>query len=193
MTAQVRAAHARKEEARAKVEDLLGGGFDYDALRQMAKRAHEELRHAKDAGGSLTSRGFELGTSKSTRQNPPVFAAGAKASTLARSGAQRQGPFARGAVYAPPPSHRGVRGLDDDAAIYFEDAVLNPALELDPDASVEGFRAAIAAEVSARIAASKGAVKAEATQLYKASASGCLLYTSPSPRDVEESRMPSSA
>ena len=37
-------AHARKEEARAKVEDLLGGGFDYDALRQMAKRAHEELR-----------------------------------------------------------------------------------------------------------------------------------------------------
>ena len=124
-----------------------------------------------------SSRGFELGTqSKSTRQNPPVFAAGAKASTLARSGAQRQGPFARGAVYAPPPSHRGVRGLDDDAAIYFEDAVLNPALELDPDASVEGFRAAIAAEVSARIAASKGAVKAEATQLYKASASGAYAW-----------------
>ena len=60
----------------------------------------------------------------------------------------------------------------DDDAVAFEDAILNPALELDPDASVEGFRAAIAAEVSARIAASKGAVKAEATQLYKASASG---------------------
>ena len=28
---------------------------------------------------------------------------------------------------------------------------------------------------------------------YYISVSGCLLYTSPSPRDVEESRMPSSA
>ena len=69
-----------------------------------------------------------------------------------------------------------MRGLDDDAVRYFEDAILNPALELDPDASVEGFRAAIAAEVSARIAASKGAVKAEATQLYKASASGAYAW-----------------
>ena len=32
-------------------------------------------------------------------------------------------------------------------------------------------------------------VKAQMTQWYR----GCLLYTSPSPRDVEESRMPSSA
>ena len=28
---------------------------------------------------------------------------------------------------------------------------------------------------------------------YKLNTKGCLLYTSPSPRDVEESRMPSSA
>ena len=28
---------------------------------------------------------------------------------------------------------------------------------------------------------------------YKLKGIGCLLYTSPSPRDVEESRMPSSA
>jgi len=28
---------------------------------------------------------------------------------------------------------------------------------------------------------------------YEAQGMGCLLYTSPSPRDVEESRMPSSA
>ena len=28
---------------------------------------------------------------------------------------------------------------------------------------------------------------------YKKAHNGCLLYTSPSPRDVEESRMPSSA
>ena len=167
MTAQVRAAHARKEEARSKVEDLLGGGFDYDALRQMAKRAHEELK--------APIGGFELGTSKSRTPNP-VFAAGAKASTLVRPAPARQGPFARGAVYAPPPSSRGTRGVDDDAVRHFEDAVLNPALELDPDASVEGFRAAIAAEVSARIAASKGAVKAEATQLYKASASGAYAW-----------------
>ena len=33
---------------------------------------------------------------------------------------------------------------------------------------------------------------AEYNGAYKAS-KGCLLYTSPSPRDVEESRMPSSA
>ena len=32
-----------------------------------------------------------------------------------------------------------------------------------------------------------------AIQLYLSYRYGCLLYTSPSPRDVEESRMPSSA
>ena len=30
-------------------------------------------------------------------------------------------------------------------------------------------------------------------RIYGGTVSGCLLYTSPSPRDVEESRMPSSA
>ena len=63
----------------------------------------------------------------------------------------------------------------DDEAAYFEDAVLNPALELDPDATIEGFKAAISAEISARIAASKSAVKAEATQLYKANVVGSNL------------------
>ena len=36
-------------------------------------------------------------------------------------------------------------------------------------------------------------VVALAATLLGTPASGCLLYTSPSPRDVEESRMPSSA
>ena len=37
-------------------------------------------------------------------------------------------------------------------------------------------------------------VPTESTDLYDYDAEGtCLLYTSPSPRDVEESRMPSSA
>ena len=33
----------------------------------------------------------------------------------------------------------------------------------------------------------------EAAELAQVTLKGCLLYTSPSPRDVEESRMPSSA
>ena len=86
-----------------------------------------------------------------------------------------QGPFDRGSVYAPPNrTSAHVAHIDDEAA-YFEDAVLNPALELDPDATIEGFKAAISAEVSARIAASKSAVKAEATQLYKANVVGSNL------------------
>ena len=87
----------------------------------------------------------------------------------------KQGPFDRGSVYAPPTrTSAHVAHIDDEAA-YFEDAVLNPALELDPDATIEGFKAAISAEVSARIAASKSAVKAEATQLYKANVVGSNL------------------
>ena len=86
-----------------------------------------------------------------------------------------QGPFDRGSVYAPPTrTSAHVAHIDDEAA-YFEDAVLNPALELDPDATIEGFKAAISAEISARIAASKSAVKAEATQLYKANVVGSNL------------------
>ena len=34
---------------------------------------------------------------------------------------------------------------------------------------------------------------AAAADAFQVQAAGCLLYTSPSPRDVEESRMPSSA
>ena len=87
----------------------------------------------------------------------------------------KQGPFDRGSVYAPPTrTSAHVAHIDDEAA-YFEDAVLNPALELDPDATIEGFKAAISAEISARIAASKSAVKAEATQLYKANVVGSNL------------------
>ena len=42
----------------------------------------------------------------------------------------------------------------------------------------------------------KGELKDTVTKLFKPTIAinpGCLLYTSPSPRDVEESRMPSSA
>ena len=35
--------------------------------------------------------------------------------------------------------------------------------------------------------------QAELTKRFEACMESCLLYTSPSPRDVEESRMPSSA
>ena len=36
-------------------------------------------------------------------------------------------------------------------------------------------------------------IESTTTRLRKGQAGACLLYTSPSPRDVEESRMPSSA
>ena len=45
---------------------------------------------------------------------------------------------------------------------------------------------------SPQIVESNGGVKIEITQVG-ARKGNCLLYTSPSPRDVEESRMPSSA
>ena len=169
MSAQVRAAHARKKEAKSKVEDLLGGGFDYDALRSMAKSAHDALK-------GNTTHGLPDGGRSSYLPKPSgqIFAAGAKASRLTQV-KQGQGPFDSGSVYAPPNrTSAHVAHIDDEAA-YFEDAVLNPALELDPDATIEGFKAAISAEISARIAASKSAVKAEATQLYKANVVGSNL------------------
>ena len=172
MSAQVRAAHARKKEAKSKVEDLLGGGFDYDALRCMAKSAHDTLK-------GNTTHGLPDGGRSSYLPKPSgggggqIFAAGAKASRLTR--ANTQGPFDRGSVYAPPNRTSAHVTHHDDEAAYFEDAVLNPALELDPDATIEGFKAAISAEISARIAASKSAVKAEATQLYKANVVGSNL------------------
>ena len=79
MSAQVRAAHARKKEAKSKVEDLLGGGFDYDALRCMAKSAHDTLK-------GNTTHGLPDGGRSSYLPKPSgggggqIFAAGAKAS-----------------------------------------------------------------------------------------------------------------
>ena len=77
MSAQVRAAHARKKEAKSKVEDLLGGGFDYDALRCMAKSAHDTLK-------GNTTHGLPDGGRSSYLPKPSgggggqIFAAGAK-------------------------------------------------------------------------------------------------------------------
>ena len=55
------------------------------------------------------------------------------------------------------------------------------------DAAVSAANAATAANAAAVSAANA------ATAARTAAAATCLLYTSPSPRDVEESRMPSSA
>ena len=78
MSAQVRAAHARKKEAKSKVEDLLGGGFDYDALRSMAKSAHDTLKgntHGLPDGGRSSYLPKPSGGG-----GGQIFAAGAKAS-----------------------------------------------------------------------------------------------------------------
>ena len=51
----------------------------------------------------------------------------------------------------------------------------------------------VAKQASLTEAQTNEAVKALTDVITAALAKGCLLYTSPSPRDVEESRMPSSA
>ena len=79
MSAQVRAAHARKKEAKSKVEDLLGGGFDYDALRCMAKSAHDTLKGNTHGGLPDGGRSSYL-PKPSGGGGGQIFAAGAKAS-----------------------------------------------------------------------------------------------------------------
>ena len=79
MSAQVRAAHARKKEAKSKVEDLLGGGFDYDALRSMAKSAHDTLKGNTHGGLPDGGRSSYL-PKPSGGGGGQIFAAGAKAS-----------------------------------------------------------------------------------------------------------------
>jgi hypothetical protein len=83
MSAQVRAAHARKKEAKSKVEDLLGGGFDYDALRCMAKSAHDALKgntHGLPDGGRSSYLPKPSGVG-----GGQIFAAGAKVSLFSLS------------------------------------------------------------------------------------------------------------
>ena len=83
MSAQVRAAHARKKEAKSKVEDLLGGGFDYDALRSMAKSAHDTLKgntHGLPDGGRSSYLPKPSGGG-----GGQIFAAGAKVSLFSLS------------------------------------------------------------------------------------------------------------
>ena len=79
MSAQVRAAHARKKEAKSKVEDLLGGGFDYDAMRSMAKSAHDTLKGNTHGGLPDGGRSSYL-PKPSGGGGGQIFAAGAKAS-----------------------------------------------------------------------------------------------------------------
>ena len=48
-------------------------------------------------------------------------------------------------------------------------------------------------QLASVVAAEVGLSQSDAKKAVEAVFDGCLLYTSPSPRDVEESRMPSSA
>ena len=59
--------------------------------------------------------------------------------------------------------------------------------------SVEGSGATLDITIDANGTVTTVAVNAGGTGYEAASSASCLLYTSPSPRDVEESRMPSSA
>ena len=64
---------------------------------------------------------------------------------------------------------------------------------LEPDLVEESLGQA---EVRATFAVGKGAIAGcyiQSGKLQRNCSLSCLLYTSPSPRDVEESRMPSSA
>ena len=53
---------------------------------------------------------------------------------------------------------------------------------------VEAIKVMVKARIKVKVNAIKAVVK-----VMKAMVKGCLLYTSPSPRDAHESRMPSSA
>ena len=70
-------------------------------------------------------------------------------------------------------------------------AVLASHVDLDSEALVEGALGVIGQEEVA-VGAEFGTPQ-HSFCLNPSKSHGCLLYTSPSPRDVEESRMPSSA
>ena len=60
-------------------------------------------------------------------------------------------------------------------------------------AKVEAGKAKVEEVVKAKVEEAEGKVVAEEKGAGKAEGKVCLLYTSPSPRDVLRSRMPSSA
>ena len=60
-------------------------------------------------------------------------------------------------------------------------------------ASIVGGGVYVYLQKDALIESAKERVTKAATEAIAGALPGCLLYTSPSPRDVEESRMPSSA
>ena len=82
------------------------------------------------------------------------------------------------------------RALDGGPALGF--GMLGDAPRSVPDGTAVVIATSGSSGVPKRVALSGEALRAS-VEATAARVGGCLLYTSPSPRDVEESRMPSSA
>ena len=98
-----------------------------------------------------------------------------------------------GLTTPPPPSSATTSTKRERRKEARPGELLEAALDLFVE---KGFAATRVDEVAARAGVSKGTLFLyfpSKEELFKAVVRDCLLYTSPSPRDVEESRMPSSA
>ena len=88
------------------------------------------------------------------------------------------------------PIFRGTGGSGDASTDAYASEVATSAQTATTKANEASASAAAAATSATNAAGSEASVSADATT---ASNAACLLYTSPSPRDRQKSRMPSSA
>ena len=142
--AQTEAGTARTREARRKVEELLGGAFDYEEIRSVARAA--------TAGPGVPADAAEPGAAAPT--TPPrvapdgtarprvASAVEAEAETDFFADVREAAAFGAGSSFAADPA----------------------SVVADADASIEAFRAAVRAEVATRIVASASGVSADAAE-----------------------------
>jgi hypothetical protein len=156
LDAQTEAEAARKREARRKVEELLGGAFDYEEIRSVARAATAEAE--KDHSSFVAADATTLGSSVPT--TPP---------RVAPNGTAR--PRVARAVEADEETEKDFFADVREAAAFGAGSsfAADPAsVVADADASIEAFRAAMRAEVATRIVASASGVSEEVTEMTRA-------------------------
>ena len=150
LDAQTEAEAARKREARRKVEELLGGAFDYEEIRSVARAATAEPGVPADA----TTLGSVVLTTP-PRVAPDGTARPRVASAVEKSEKSEKDFFAD--VREAAAFGAGSSFAADPASVV-----------ADADASIEAFRAAMRAEVATRIAASASGVSADVAEEARA-------------------------